>query len=110
MISYNAKEWFDIFRLHKADTFRKLLPLIIGIAAYTGIVAALEKEWFHLSDSSPLKNVPVMHSLIGFALSMLLVFRTNTAYDRWWEGRKLWGSLVNNSQPCPEAGAHAAQQ
>jgi putative membrane protein len=28
----------------------------------------------------------------------LLVFRTNTAYDRWWEGRKLWGSLVNNSR------------
>jgi ion channel-forming bestrophin family protein len=31
-------------------------------------------------------------------LSLLLVFRTNTAYDRWWEGRKLWGSLVNNSR------------
>jgi putative membrane protein len=29
---------------------------------------------------------------------MLLVFRTKTAYDRWWEGRKLWGSLVNNSR------------
>jgi putative membrane protein len=29
---------------------------------------------------------------------MLLVFRTNTAYDRWWEGRKQWGSLVNNSR------------
>jgi putative membrane protein len=36
--------------------------------------------------------------LLGFAISMLLVFRTNTAYDRWWEGRKLWGSLVNNSR------------
>ena len=39
-----------------------------------------------------------MHNLLGFAISMLLVFRTNTAYDRWWEGRKLWGSLVNNSR------------
>ncbi len=29
---------------------------------------------------------------------MLLVFRTNTAYDRWWEGRKLWGELVNSSR------------
>jgi putative membrane protein len=35
---------------------------------------------------------------MGFALSMLLVFRTNTAYERWWEGRKLWGNLVNNSR------------
>lgn len=39
-----------------------------------------------------------MHSLLGFVISMLLVFRTNTAYDRWWEARKLWGSLVNNSR------------
>lgn len=39
-----------------------------------------------------------MHSLLGFAISMLLVFRTNTAYDRWWEGRKQWGALVNNSR------------
>lgn len=39
-----------------------------------------------------------MHTLLSFVLSMLLVFRTNTAYDRWWEGRKLWGALVNNSR------------
>ena len=39
-----------------------------------------------------------MHSLLGFVISMLLVFRTNTAYDRWWEGRKMWGELVNNSR------------
>jgi putative membrane protein len=29
---------------------------------------------------------------------MLLVFRTNSAYDRWWEGRKHWGNLVNQSR------------
>ena len=39
-----------------------------------------------------------VYSLIGFVLSLLLVFRTNTAYDRWWEGRKKWGELVNNSR------------
>lgn len=39
-----------------------------------------------------------MHTLLSFVISMLLVFRTNTAYDRWWEGRKLWGSLVNSSR------------
>jgi len=31
-------------------------------------------------------------------LGLLLVFRTNTAYERWWEGRKLWGQLVNDSR------------
>ncbi len=39
-----------------------------------------------------------IYSLIGFVLSLLLVFRTNTAYDRWWEGRKKWGELVNNTR------------
>lgn len=37
-------------------------------------------------------------SLLGIVLSILLVFRTNTAYDRWWEGRKQWGALVNNTR------------
>ncbi len=99
MISYNTKDWFTfIFKFHKADTFRKLLPLIIGICIYAGIVAWLELYYWRLSELSHVKNIPLMHGLLGFAISMLLVFRTNTAYDRWWEGRKLWGSLVNNSR------------
>ena len=99
MINYNPKEWFTfIFRFHKADTFRKLFPLIAGVSIYSGIIAFLEIEVFHLSDNNHLNNIPVMHNLLGFAISMLLVFRTNTAYDRWWEGRKLWGALVNNSR------------
>lgn len=39
-----------------------------------------------------------MHTMLGFVISLLLVFRTNTAYDRWWEGRKMWGGLVNSSR------------
>ena len=39
-----------------------------------------------------------IHGLTGFVIGMLLVFRTNSAYDRWWEGRKIWGSAVNNSR------------
>jgi ion channel-forming bestrophin family protein len=99
MISYNPKDWFSfIFRFRKADTFRKLLPLMIAIAFYTAIISYLEMEVFKLADSSPIKNTTIMHSMLGFVISLLLVFRTNTAYDRWWEGRKLWGSLVNNSR------------
>ena len=71
---------------------------MIGIAVYSFIIAYLEIEYWKLSENSHIKNIPVMHSLLGFAISMLLVFRTNTAYDRWWEGRRLWGMLVNNSR------------
>lgn len=99
MISYNPKEWFTfIFKFHKADTFRKLFHIIIGIGIYTGMVAYLEVNYFKLSEEHPLKNITIMHSMLGFVISLLLVFRTNTAYDRWWEGRKQWGSLVNASR------------
>ena len=98
MISYNTKDWFTfIFRFHKADTFRKLLPLIVAISMYAGTIVWLELEYWKLSESSYVKNIPIMHGLLGFAISMLLVFRTNTAYDRWWEGRKLWGSQIGRA-------------
>lgn len=99
MITYNPKDWFTfIFRFHKADTLRKLAPLIIGIGVYCWIIALLELHVFKLGNSAHIKNITSMHTLLSFVISMLLVFRTNTAYDRWWEGRKQWGSLVNNSR------------
>lgn len=99
MVSYNPKEWLRfIFNLRKADTVRKLLPWLLLMTAYSAAIAWLELGYFHLGESSLLKNITVLQTLLGFAISMLLVFRTNTAYDRWWEGRKLWGSLVNNSR------------
>jgi len=99
MVSYNTKDWFTfIFRFHKADTFRTLIPIMFAIGAYAGIVGYLEVEYWKLSDTSYVKNITIMHGMLGFVISLLLVFRTNTAYDRWWEGRRLWGSLVNNSR------------
>jgi len=99
VVSYNTKEWFSfIFRFHRADTFRKLLPLMFAIAGYAGVIAFLEIEYWKLSDTTHIKNVSTMHNMLGVVLSLLLVFRTNTAYERWWEGRKLWGELVNNSR------------
>lgn len=95
MVDYNPKSWWKlIFVFHKSDTFRQLFPAMLGVAAYTAVVAYLELEVFH----AHFKNTTIVHSLVGFVLSLLLVFRTNTAYDRWWEGRKIWGAVVNNSR------------
>jgi ion channel-forming bestrophin family protein len=96
MINYNPKEWFTfIFRFSKADTFRRLLPLLLAVAVYAGIIAYLELNYLNLSDRLYIQNVGMMHNVLGFVISLLLVFRTNTAYDRWWEGRKVWGSMTN---------------
>ena len=73
MISYNPKEWFSfIFRLHKADTFRKLAPMILAMSLYSAVIAVMELEFWNLSSDNQLKNIPIMHSLLGFAISMLL--------------------------------------
>lgn len=99
MITYDPRNWLKpVLEFHKADTFRKLLPLLIAMGVYTAAVKWLEMNYLHLGVDHPVKNITLMHGLLGFAISMLLVFRTNSAYDRWWEGRKLWGSLVNNSR------------
>ncbi len=100
MIDYNPKEWFTfIFRFHKTDTLRKLLPVMAGIVVYCTVIAYYELNYIKLAETiAELKNISILHSILGFVISLLLVFRTNTAYDRWWEGRKLWGALINNSR------------
>jgi len=96
---YNAKDWLGfIFKTHKSDTVRKLWPSILFMGLLSWLVAYLELDYFGLAQSSALKNTSILHTVIGFVLSLLLVFRTNTAYDRWWEGRKMWGKLVNDSR------------
>lgn len=95
MIVYNPKNWLNlIFAFHRSDTFRMLLPAMIGMAIFSSLVAYIEIELLSLKYKSSI----AMHSILGFALSLLLVFRTNTAYDRWWEGRRLWGTFVNHSR------------
>lgn len=95
MVNYNPKKWWGlIFQFHKSDTFRVLFPAMISIAMFTAFLAYVEHEIL----PEKFKGTMAIHSLLGFVISLLLVFRTNTAYDRWWEGRKLWGSLVNSSR------------
>src|SRR5690606_838677 len=96
---YNTKNWLGfIFKIHKSDTVRKLWPSILFMGLLSWVVAYLELDYFDLSQNSALKNTSILHTVIGFVLSLLLVFRTNTAYDRWWEARKMWGKLVNDSR------------
>ena len=93
MIRYNPKDWFSlIFEFHKSDTLRKLIYIILVYALYSLGIVYIELEY------TDFKSTIAIHSLIGFVLGLLLVFRTNSAYDRWWEGRKLLGALVNTSR------------
>lgn len=96
MVTYNPKDWIKlIVHFHKSDTFRILLPSIFLLGLITGIVSYFEQTYFKNLIPS---NLTVFHQISGFIISLVLVFRINSAYDRWWEGRKLWGALLNNSR------------
>lgn len=87
MVQYNPRDWFGlIFQFHKSDTFRQLAGMMFVIAVFSGAVAYLEIEILNMR----FKTTTIMHSLLGVVIGLLMVFRTNTAYERWWEGRKLW--------------------
>lgn len=95
MIKYNPDRWITlIFHRYSRKTFKKTIPNMVSIAIYS-LIFTLIYEYY-------LKEVydvsPVVHSLLGIVLGLFLVFRTNTAYDKWWEGRKIWGALVNDSR------------
>ena len=116
MVGYNPKDWFSlIFHAYSAEVFRRLIPAMLGIGVFTAAVCWVELEWM----DAPVNLSNAVHSLLGFVLSLFLVFRTNTAYDRWWEGRRKWGDLVNVSRTfanrvhaavdCPEDRAAFAE-
>lgn len=97
MINYNPKNWLSfIFSFHKSDTVRIMWKELLYIGILSILTAYIVITFF--SGASFLKNLTVVYSLLGFLISLLLVFRTNTAYDRWWEGRKAWGALVNDTR------------
>ncbi len=95
MVQYNPRDWFGlIFKFHKSDTFRQLAGMMVLIALFAWLIAYFEIEVLKMQ----FKTTTIVHSLLGIVIGLLMVFRTNTAYERWWDGRKLWGSLLNNSR------------
>lgn len=78
------------FKLIFEDSWRFLL--IIGIWSASIVFAHVYLKWTLLS-------VPIVPlSTIGIAVSLYLGFRSKEAYDRWWEGRKVWGDIINKSR------------
>lgn len=84
----------DIRRFHTSEAIKALLKRVLGFGLYGAVLAFLVANYFPIS----VKVDTILLALLGTLLSLLLVFRTNTAYDRFWEGRKAWGSLVNHSR------------
>lgn len=93
MIDYDPHDWWKHFFDIKGSMVREILGRVLMLTFWSSAVV-LFFEWTGKSAGIP----PTVHGLVGVALGMLLVFRTNSSYDRFWEGRKLWGGIVNESR------------
>jgi ion channel-forming bestrophin family protein len=79
------------------STFRLLRWQARNIAIFMGLsIAVVVAEELSGKLAGVLPQTPI--TVLGAAIGIYASFRTNSAYDRWWEGRKLWGQLVNTSR------------
>lgn len=94
MIVYKKKDWFSsIWHFHTGPTAMRLVRRLIIVLIYVLVITVVELNYVDLR----LKDTPASFlGAMGILLSLLLIFRTNTAYDRFYEGRRTWGVLVNN--------------
>ena len=83
--------WRDVWALRGSVT-PKVIPRMLAF----GLLSVLVMLIRHRLGGFSLEIGPV--ELVGATLALLLVLRTNAGYDRWWEGRRLWGGIVNQSR------------
>lgn len=74
--------------------FGKIRNELFFITIYATVIAILH-ETQHITRISIPISIP---TILGTVISLLLGFRSNQAYDRWWEARQIWGSIVNDSR------------
>jgi putative membrane protein len=92
MVPYDPHRWWRQFFDVRGSMVREIVGRVTACVVWSGLVTGA-----HLYIR-PMGVPNTVHSLAGLALSLLLVFRTNSSYDRFWEGRKLWGGIVNETR------------
>lgn len=97
MILYKTNQnWLgDVRHLMRSWTMVRITRAV-GLMGLYALIVCATIEYFNWTEYLMLNTS--IFSLLGVILSILLVFRTNSAYDRWWEARKQWGALVNNTR------------
>jgi ion channel-forming bestrophin family protein len=86
--------WFQVaFRL-RGSVIPVILPRILLFSGFGFVISIIHYYGFSIPEKIGNITTNVAFNLV---LGLLLVFRTNTAYDRYWEGRKTWGGIVVNS-------------
>ncbi|MFA9193737.1 bestrophin family ion channel [Flavobacterium sp. FBOR7N2.3] len=71
----------------------------IKLELFLVILYAIIFEVFNTYYDNEAINIPIaIPTIVGTIISLLLAFKSNQAYDRWWEARIVWGAIVNDSR------------
>lgn len=100
MISYDNKAWWRVFASLHGTVVEVVLVRTLALFGITVVLLLFSKFIYGLP-----KIEGLAHTILGVVLGLLIVFRTNSSYDRFWEGRKLWGAIVNTSRNLARAAA-----
>ncbi len=92
MVEYNPKRWSPQLLAVRGSIAPKIVIRVAIVVLWSAMVVLIHKHVRHLEIP------PTVHTLVGLALGLLLVFRTNSSYERFWEGRKSWGRIINSSR------------
>ena len=94
MLVLKKNRWLSLLFVLRGSTLPKIWMRLSAVTIVAVVVTVLNQRYGYLEVG--LTTTPF--SLIALALGIFLGFRNNTSYDRFWEGRKLWGRLVNTSR------------
>lgn len=79
-----------LFFVYQGSIAPRVMPQIILVALLSALMVVLHA---HFPDLFPVLTTSSF-AFLGVALSLYLGFRNNACYERWWEGRRLWGQLL----------------
>lgn len=94
MINKKKGNWFAMLFVWKGSVLPMLFPRLLILFIISILIVYFRGALFH----HKLLLNPAPFTLFGVALAIFLGFRNNASYDRFWEGRKLWGALLNDTR------------
>lgn len=94
MIIRKNENWFKMLFIWKGSVLPQILPRLILLFLLSVAIVFLKGKIF---DYKVALN-PAPFTIFGVALALFLGFRNTVSYDRFWEGRKLWGALLNDTR------------
>ena len=110
MITYQRRNWFQVIFRYYGTVLPRVLGRVAMVAMLSLVLTLLKQDAFPWIEEKFQFNInipyldPIGHTVLGVALGMLIVFRTNSSNGRYLDGRSHWGMLINQSRSLVRIG------